>query len=192
MLGLTGRYADGWYPTRKLSPDEYGQSLRRIYAAGAEAGRDLSRFEPALQIQLMLGKDRRSALEQALKLPAVGAMAMLLPGALWSKHGLRHPLGDTFEGFADFVPEEVRPEQIDAARRQVTPELLADGVVAGSIDEVMNELRSLVEAGLRHVVIWNIGPLVTGASGADLLRLAILIRRLRKLPLVPRTAVVGT
>jgi phthiodiolone/phenolphthiodiolone dimycocerosates ketoreductase len=191
MLGLTGRYADGWYPTRKLSPDEYGQSLRRIYAAGAEAGRDLSRFEPALQIQLMLGKDRRSALEQALKLPAVGAMAMLLPGALWSKHGLRHPLGDTFEGFADFVPEEVRPEQIDAACRQVTPELLADGVVAGSIDEVMNELRSLVEAGLRHVVIWNIGPLVTGASGADLLRLAILIRRLRKLPLVPRTAVVG-
>jgi phthiodiolone/phenolphthiodiolone dimycocerosates ketoreductase len=188
MLGLTGRFGDGWYPTRKLTPDEYRQSLRRIYAAGAEAGRDLSRFEPAMQMQLILGKDRRTALEAALKLPAVGAMAMLLPGALWSKHGLRHPLGETFEGFADFVPEEVTPQQIDAARQQVTPELLGDAVMAGSIDEVIAEVRSLVEAGLRHVAIWNIGPLVTGASGVDLLRLAVLIRRLRKLPLVPRSA----
>jgi phthiodiolone/phenolphthiodiolone dimycocerosates ketoreductase len=188
MLGLTGRFGDGWYPTRKLTPDEYRQSLRRIYAAGAEAGRDLSRFEPAMQMQLILGKDRRTALEAALKLPAVGAMAMLLPGALWSKHGLRHPLGETFEGFADFVPEEVTPQQIDAARQQVTPELLGDAVMAGSIDEVIAEVRSLVEAGLWHVAIWNIGPLVTGASGVDLLRLAVLIRRLRKLPLVPRSA----
>jgi phthiodiolone/phenolphthiodiolone dimycocerosates ketoreductase len=188
MLGLTGRFGDGWYPTRKLTPDEYRQSLRRLYAAGAEAGRDLSRFEPAMQMQLILGKDRRTALEAALKLPAVGAMAMLLPGALWSKHGLRHPLGETFEGFADFVPEEVTPQQIDAARQQVTPELLGDAVMAGSIDEVIAEVRSLVEAGLRHVAIWNIGPLVTGASGVDLLRLAVLIRRLRKLPLVPRSA----
>lgn len=191
MLGLTGRFADGWYPTRKLSPDEYRQSLRRIYAAGAEAGRDLSRFEPAMQMQLILGKDRRSALEAALKLPAVGAMAMLLPGALWSKHGLRHPLGETFEGFADFVPEEVTAEQIDTARRQATPELLGDAVVAGSVDEAIAEIRPWVDAGLRHLVIWNIGPLVTGASGADLMRLALLIRRLRKLPLVPRFAAVS-
>jgi phthiodiolone/phenolphthiodiolone dimycocerosates ketoreductase len=191
MLGLTGRYADGWYPTRKLSPDEYGQSLRRIYAAGAESGRDLSQFEPAMQIQLILGKDRRSALEEALKLPAVGAMAMLLPGALWSKHGLRHPLGDTFEGFADFVPEEVTAEQIDSARRQVTPELLAGAVIAGSVDEALAEIRSLVAAGLRHVVIWNIGPLVTGGSGMDLVRLAVFLRRLRKLPLVSRSAAIA-
>jgi len=33
-------------------------------------------------------------------------------------------------------------------------------------------------------VIWNIGPLATGASAADLLRLAVLIRRLKKLAAV--------
>lgn len=186
MLGLTGRYADGWYPTKKLSPDEYAVGLVRIRAAGAEAGRDLSHFEPAVQIQLVLGRDRRSALESVVKVPAAAAMALLLPGAVWRKHGLRHPLADDFEGFADFVPEEVTAEQIEHARRQVTPELIGDGVVAGSIDEVVSEVRALVDVGLRHVVIWNVGPLANGASPRDLLQLAVLIRRLRKLPLPDR------
>jgi len=183
MLGLTGRYADGWYPTNKMTPDQYREGLQRIRAAGTAAGRDLSGFEPALQIQLVLGPDRRRALETVLRVPATAAMSLLLPGAVWSRHGLRHPLGETYEGFAEFVPGEITPAQIDAARRLVTPELLGDGVVAGNVDEVVAEIRALVDVGLRHVVIWNIGPLATGASPRALLQLAALIRRLRKLPL---------
>jgi phthiodiolone/phenolphthiodiolone dimycocerosates ketoreductase len=185
MLGLTGRYADGWYPTRKLTPSEYADGLSRIRAAAADAGRDVSRFEPALQVQLVLGRDRRAALEAVRRVPAAAAMALLLPGSLWAKHGLRHPLADDFEGFPDFVPAEVTPAQLEQASQQVTPELLGDGVVAGSIDEVVAEVRALVDAGLRHVVIWNVGPLATGASPRGLLELAVLIRRLRKLALAP-------
>jgi phthiodiolone/phenolphthiodiolone dimycocerosates ketoreductase len=187
MLGLTGRFADGWYPTQKMSAAEYRQKLDRIHAAAAEAGRGMSDFEPALQIQTVLGRDRRSALEALLKVPAAGAMSMLLPGAVWAKHGLAHPLGAQFEGFPEFVPEHVTPAQIDAARRQVTPELLGDGVMAGSVEEIIADVRPLVAAGLRHVVIWNIGPLASGAGPRDLLRLALLIRRLRRLPLAGRS-----
>jgi phthiodiolone/phenolphthiodiolone dimycocerosates ketoreductase len=184
MLGLTGRYADGWYPTNKMTPDQYREGLQRIRAAGAAAGRDLSHFEPALQIQLVLGADRRRALEAVLRVPATAAMALLLPGPVWSRHGLRHPLGEAYEGFAEFVPSEITPAQIDAARRLATPELLGDGVLAGNVDEVVAEIQTLVDAGLRHVVIWNIGPLATGASLRGLLQLALLIRRLRRLPLL--------
>jgi phthiodiolone/phenolphthiodiolone dimycocerosates ketoreductase len=191
MLGLTGRFADGWYPTMKMTADDYRARLARIAAAAAEAGRPMERFEPALQIQLALGRDRRSVVDSMVKIPAAGALAMLLPGSLWSHHGLRHPLGDGFEGFADFVPEEVSAAQIEAARRQVTPELLADGVFAGSVDEVLTELRPFVAAGLRHVIIWNIGPLVAGATAADLIRQALLVRRLRRLPLPAWTEVVA-
>jgi phthiodiolone/phenolphthiodiolone dimycocerosates ketoreductase len=97
------------------------------------------------------------------------------------RHGLKHPLGDKFEGFPEFVPETITAEQIDSARRQVTAELIGDGIVAGSVDEVVEEIRPLVAAGLRHVVIWNIGPLATGATPGDLLRLWMLIRKLKKL-----------
>jgi len=186
MLGLTGRYADGWYPTRKLTPAEYADGLSRIRAGAAPAGRDLSHFEPALQVQLVLGRDRRSALDTVTRVPAAAALSLLLPGALWAKHGLRHPLAEDFEGFPDFVPDEVTPAQIDDARRTVTPELLGDAVFAGSVDEVVAEVRALVDVGLRHLVIWNIGPLASGASAGGLLQLAVLIRRLRKLPLAGR------
>jgi phthiodiolone/phenolphthiodiolone dimycocerosates ketoreductase len=186
MLGLTGRYADGWYPTRKFSPLEYREGLDRIRAGAAEAERDLSHFEPAMQVQLVLGRDRRSALEKLARTKIVGAMLLLLPGALWRKHGLDHPLGADFEGFPDFVPEEVTAEHIESANRQATPELLGDGVIAGSIDEVADEIRGLVGAGLRHVVLWNVGPLASGAGPADLLRLGALVRRLRRIPVNPR------
>ena len=75
------------------------------------------------------GRDRRSALAEVVRVPAAAAMSLLLPGRVWRKHGLRHPLGEDFEGFPEFVPEEVTPAQIEQARRQVTPELLGDGVV---------------------------------------------------------------
>jgi phthiodiolone/phenolphthiodiolone dimycocerosates ketoreductase len=183
MLGLTGRFGDGWYPTMKMGATDYAEKLSRIRAAAREARRPIDRFEPALQIQLALGRDRRSVLDALARLPAGGALAMLLPGPLWTRHGLRHPLGDDFEGFPEFVPEEVTPAQIETARRQVTPELIGDGVFAGSVRDVVDELRPLLAAGLRHVVIWNVGPLVSGASPVDLARLALLVRRLRKLPL---------
>ncbi|HJQ83741.1 MAG TPA: LLM class flavin-dependent oxidoreductase [Candidatus Binatia bacterium] len=183
MLGLTGRFGDGWLPTIKMHPGDYRERLGRIHAAAAEAGRPITRFEPGLQIQLALGRDRKTAIAQLLAIPAGSALAMLLPGALWKRHGLTHPLGGDFEGFPDFVPEQVTPAQIEAARRQVTPELIQDGVFAGSVDEVVAEIRPLVDAGLRHVVIWNIGPLATGGTPADLVRLALLVRRLRRIPL---------
>ena len=190
MLGLTGRFADGWYPTIKMSPAQYGERLERIHHAATAAGRSLATFEPAMQIQIALGPDRRRMLDKMATVPAAAALAMLLPGALWGRHGLRHPLGEEFEGFPDFVPEEVTAAQLAEARRQATPELFGDAIFAGSVDQVVSEVEPLVEAGLRHVVIWNIGPIANGASASDLVRLALLVRRLKRITIpVQRPAV---
>jgi phthiodiolone/phenolphthiodiolone dimycocerosates ketoreductase len=182
MLGVTGRYATGWYPTMKLTADDYRARLGVIRTAAAEVGRDFASFEPALQIMVALGDRRDAVLERVSRVPTAAALGMLLPGPLWTRHGLRHPLGETFEGFPEFVPEQVTDAQLADAQRQVTPALLGDGVFAGSVDEIEAEIRPLVAAGLQHVVVMNVGPIATGAGPREMLALAQLIRRLRRIP----------
>ncbi len=181
MIGLAGRYADGWYPTLKMTAAEYAEKLGRLRAAATAAGRDPHKIEPALQIMLILGKDRNAAVESVRRRPIAGAMAMLLPGAVWAKHNLKHPLGDDFEGGADFVPEELSMEQIQSAHKMLTPELLLEGAVAGSVEQVLEEIRGLTAVGLRHLIISNIGPIATGGTPADFYRLWKLIRGLKQL-----------
>jgi phthiodiolone/phenolphthiodiolone dimycocerosates ketoreductase len=181
MLGITGRFADGWYPTQKMTADEYSAKLAVIADAARAAGRSMDAFEPALQIQVALGAGRRQVLEQFVKVKPASALALLLPGGLWKKHGLTHPLGDAFEGFPEFVPNEVPPEAFASAERQVTPELLGAGVCAGTVDEVVAEIRPLLAAGLKHLVMWNIGALASGGGPADLVRQTQLIWKLKKL-----------
>jgi phthiodiolone/phenolphthiodiolone dimycocerosates ketoreductase len=181
MLGLTGRFADGWYPTQKMTPDEYRQKLGMIRAAAAEAGRPVDQFEAALQIQVAIGPNRQKTLAGLMKVKPVTAMGLLMPGAVWKKHGLTHPLGETFEGFADIIPNAVPAAAYAEAERVVTQDLISEGLTAGSVDEIVDQVKPLVAAGLRHVVMWNIGPLATGGSPVELFRQAQLVRRLRKL-----------
>jgi phthiodiolone/phenolphthiodiolone dimycocerosates ketoreductase len=181
MLGLTGRFADGWYPTQKMSADDYRRKLGMIRAAAAEAGRPVDRFEAALQIQVAIGPGRRKTLEQLMKVKPASAMSLLIPGAVWKKHNLRHPLGEEFEGFADIIPNAVPPAALAEAERLATPDLVGEGLCAGTVDEIVEEVKPLVAAGMRHVVLWNIGPLATGGGAGDLVRQTQLIRKLRKL-----------
>jgi len=181
MLGLTGRFANGWFPTHKMSGEEYGAKLAVIRAAARAAGRSFDRFEPSLQIQVALGPGRRETIARLLRVKPVVSMTLLMPGATWRKHGLTHPLGEAFEGFPDIMPNEVSMDALQSAERQATPELFEDGVCAGTVDEVVAEVKPLVAAGLKHVVILNISPLGSGGGPGDLVRQTQLVWKLRKL-----------
>ncbi len=181
MLGLTGRFADGWYPTQKMTADDYRAKLAAIHAAAAEAGRPVDKFEAALQIQVALGSEPQAdpgAVDQGEARRGDGAPDS---GRGVEEARFTHPLGESFEGFPDIIPNEVPPAALAAAERQVTPELLNEGVCAGTVDDVVEEVKPLVAAGLKHVVLWNIGPLASGGGPADLVRQTQLIWRLKKL-----------
>jgi len=63
----------------------------------------------------------------------------------------------------------------------VTKELVGEALFAGTVDEIVAELKPFVAAGMCHVVMWNVGRLATGGGAGDLVRQTLLIRRLRKL-----------
>lgn len=181
MLGIAGRYGDGWYPTVKMSADDYRQRLDSIAAAASAAQRSMKSFEPAMQIFVVLGSRRELALESMRRTPATGAILLSLPGELWERHGLQHPLGNHAVAFGASPLDQVTLDVLDRARLAASPELLGDAIFAGTVDEVVEEIKPLVTAGLRHVVIANLSPMVRGPRLDDIVRLGLLISRLRRL-----------
>jgi phthiodiolone/phenolphthiodiolone dimycocerosates ketoreductase len=181
MLALTGRFGDGWLPVLKVEPEVYRRRLDTILAAGRDAGRDMSGFVAGQAMTCAIGESRERVLEAAMSSRVGAAMSLLVPAEVWREHGLTHPLGDDHKGFIDIVPPRVTAQQIDEAARTMTPELLATSMYAGSPAEIRREIAPLVEAGARHLIVANIGAALTGGGPRDLLRLASLIRKLRRL-----------
>ena len=72
-------------------------------------------------------------------------------------------------------------EHLDQAARDVTGEMIASSMFAGSPAEIRDQVAPLVAAGARHLIVSNGGMALTGGTPRDLLRMGSLIRKLRRL-----------
>ncbi len=181
MLGLVGRFGDGWLPTLKMTPAEYSESLAAIKRSADEHGRDMENFVACQMVVVALGESRDAVLEIAMKSRVAAALVLIAPSTAWEEQGLKHPLGEGHRGFYDIVPSRVTEEDVDRAAATMTPELLLNSLYAGSPAEVRDELAPLVEAGARHLVVSNVASVFTGGGAADLWRLGSLFRKLRRM-----------
>lgn len=59
MLKITGRYADGWLPTR-MAPAEYRAKLDAIQSAARDAGRDPDSITPGMLAYVVVDDDREA------------------------------------------------------------------------------------------------------------------------------------
>ncbi len=176
MLRLTGQYGDGWYPTIPYSRDEYGDRLSTIRNHAQEAGRDPSGIVGSLSVPAFIASSDKEA-RDILELRASRIVGLTFPAEVFERHGLTHPLGSQFKGFADFIPESYSEEELDHALDQITPEFLAQTVIWGSPDTLAEYFRQLGEGGLRHVVLTPVSAL---ASKKVMNMLPLALRRLRR------------
>jgi phthiodiolone/phenolphthiodiolone dimycocerosates ketoreductase len=167
MLELTGRFGSGWLPGQVVDGDEYGNRLACIRRGADKAGRSMDDFLACQTLLLVLGDDRDRVVEQALASPYVAYNALGLPGFLWKQLGLSHPYGDDFFGTLDMVPSRTTPEDVEAAHRQITAELLEHQYYFGTPREIAAAVEPLVEAGCGHFILANMGGNFTGRGMAD-------------------------
>ncbi len=176
MLELTGRYADGWYPTLPFTPQGYSDSLAVIRDAAETAGRDASSIVPGWQAVVVFGKTQ-SAARQLLGTRPMRFTALLAPHEVWRAHGADHPLGDDFGGMVDFVPQRFSRAELEAAMAKVPVDLIAETVVWGTLDWVHVQLRDFIDAGLRHLVIQPISALTSKSDAAFSLKSMVTLQR---------------
>jgi phthiodiolone/phenolphthiodiolone dimycocerosates ketoreductase len=151
MLELTGRYGDGWYPLGMLSPDEYGERLGVIRDAARAAGRNPDEILPAYQPYIVTAPSRAEA-EEMLQHRAIRFFGLLVGAEHWRKRGFTHPFGEDFRGSIDFLPETHSRAELDDAIAKVPTELASVGLLIGTPDDVVEQLRPYVAAGMRYVV----------------------------------------
>ncbi len=181
MLGLTGRYADGWLPGQPVSGEEYGRRLGVISAAATDAGRSMEGFVAAQTMLLVIGDDRASVLEQAMESLYIAYNTLGLPGSVWRAHGLDHPYGDDFAGQIELLPSRATRESVETARDRMTTELIEDQYYFGTPAQIADSAAPLVDAGCSHFILANMGGNFTGRGGADFESMADLTKRLKSM-----------
>jgi phthiodiolone/phenolphthiodiolone dimycocerosates ketoreductase len=161
MLGLAGRYADGWLPT-KMAPEEYTRSRDAIYQAGKDAGRSLDHFTPGMLGYILVGPDEASV-QRLLASPMIRMLCIMMPNWLFESLGVPPPLS---QGFHDFIPTRVPREESERIVEAIPPIVSKHYAFAGTPEQLVEEITAYQKAGLRHLVMWNI----TGLGDPELAR----------------------
>ncbi|MGW4366497.1 LLM class flavin-dependent oxidoreductase [Nocardia takedensis] len=158
MLGVAGRYADGWLPGITMSPGEYADQLRTLRDAADDFGRDPDGIVAAkwFFVATAYSKD---AVDELLEAPAVKSYALCAPAEYWARHGVEHPLGPDFAGAHDILPQTLDEETALAYAKRVPTSLIRDFALAGTPAEILEQIDDWRAHGLGYPVLTNMGPL---------------------------------
>ena len=155
MLSITGRLCDGWLPTYQGGPQRWSSGLEAIRLAATASGRDLTGFTAGLLAHIVVA-ETEPELERLLDSPLIRAWMLTLPSSSFEEFGVTHPLGEGAYGLLDYIPTQLSLDQIEKALKAVPEGLAHKYLLAGTPDQIMQEIRQFVECGLEHIVLWNL------------------------------------
>ncbi|CAN7346637.1 LLM class flavin-dependent oxidoreductase [Phenylobacterium sp. LjRoot225] len=147
MLGIAGRYADGWWPAGAWTPEEYADKLKVIRQSAEQAGRDPMAITPANVNFCLIGDD--AELAEILQAPLVKALVMQMPAEVLRQRGFEHPLGETWRGMQDIDPALFPRERILDMLDKVQSEAILSVVEHGSPQQIARKYKAYADAGMR-------------------------------------------
>ncbi len=154
FLELVGKMGDGWLPMKMPAP-HYAQSLKAIRQAAREAGRDPDAITPAMYAFTVVHRDHRHC-HRLIAHPSLKNFALLAPASVYQAHGVSHPLGQDAYGLLGYIPEFLSRSQAMAAIEAVPNEVAQEVFLHGTPEDIAEEISRLAQAGLRHIVLWNV------------------------------------
>jgi phthiodiolone/phenolphthiodiolone dimycocerosates ketoreductase len=182
MLRATGRYADAWFPGFSQRPCEYEQRLEVVRAAASDAGRDPMSIIPAILVFVLTGRTRDDV-EEALNSDIAKSFALNVSAEFWARHGVQHPLGESFSGAQDLIPQTLDEDTVLSYTGQVPQSLMTEAFLTGTPDDVIEQAAHWRDHGLRYIVVSNVSTLQPSLrkSLTASIPLATILRGLKKL-----------
>jgi phthiodiolone/phenolphthiodiolone dimycocerosates ketoreductase len=162
MLGITGRYGDGWIPCAPPlnGPADYEAAWKTIQTAAEDAGRPRDSITPSLLAFALVGRTE-SHVGELLRSKFVRYWALMGTSAeWWDGRGFDHPFGPDFGGYIDVLPEDIDGGTLEAAIMGVPPEVVRSCYLHGTPAQLEARIREYADAGLRHIVLAPLSALV--------------------------------
>jgi phthiodiolone/phenolphthiodiolone dimycocerosates ketoreductase len=154
MLELTGRKSDGWIPT-KMSSAEYAEALGKIRQSSVDAGRDRDSVTPGLLAYVLVGPDE-ATVARLMEQPLVRALCVLLSADVFRSLGVEPPLQAAGSGWHDFIPTIVPREEALRIVNAIPPKVVDYYAFCGTPEQIVDQIAEQYDAGLRHLILWNI------------------------------------
>jgi len=147
MLGITGRYADGWWHTGAYTPEDYAAKLAVIRESAERAGRDPMVIVPASTQICLIGDD--GEIEEMLRQPMVKAVVLILTASDLKQFGYEHPMGPDWRGILDFDPVRLSRERVLQFCQDVDPQVIRDIYPVGTPRDVALRMKGYADAGMK-------------------------------------------
>ncbi|MGW6724870.1 LLM class flavin-dependent oxidoreductase [Nocardia sp. NPDC055029] len=158
MLRATGQYGDAWCPAFPQLPKEYAEKLDLVRSAASDAGRDPSAILPAAYFWMLVGRSP-AEVDELMGAVVPRAMSLVAPAGMWRRHGVEHPLGPTFSGLQDILPQTIDEETALAYAKLVPPSLVREVFVVGTPAEILEQMVERRDHGVRYAVAMNLSPM---------------------------------
>lgn len=156
MLGIAGRYGDGWIPGPCL-PEEYAEAFALLEQSADQAERSVP-IASLLQA-VILGESRDAVGAMLEESPLIKLLALFSADAVWQRYGLEHPAGPGSRGAVDVIPHALDPQELRDLAQRIPVELLEEFVMIGNADEIAANMKPYGDAGLEHLVVADLSPL---------------------------------
>lgn len=179
MLRAVGRYADAWFPAFPQTPAQYQEHLNAIRDAASNAGRDPDAIVPAAMLFVITGSSRHE-IDEAVESVGARAFGLCASAEVWARHGVKHPLGDSFSGIQDLLPHLLDRDTVLSYSEKVSPAMVREYCIVGTPDEIRDQIAVWRDHGLRYPVLVNFSSLHPDFSPVLTSNVPI-VRALRKL-----------
>jgi phthiodiolone/phenolphthiodiolone dimycocerosates ketoreductase len=182
MLRATGRYGDGWFPFAITRPNDYAAGLEVVRTAASDAGRNPESIIPANFMFVFTGGSH-DQIDEALSSDILKTLALFVPAEVWTRHGVRHPLGENFTGAQDLVPQALDEQTVLSYTAAVPRSLLQEFLRVGTPAEIIDQMAEWRDSGLRYAVLFDTSSVQPSlwrgfAAGAPFAKIVRGVRRL--------------
>jgi len=142
----------------------YAASLATIRATAKEAGRDPGAIEAGICINVLLA-DSEAEARAVTNHPLLRAFGLWTSNAAFTGLGRTHPLGEHFYPMRDYLPSAYTREEAERLVEQVPPEIVERVAIIGTPDQVAEEIRPYFDAGVEHLLLWDLAPFAGVKAG---------------------------